>query len=471
MKRFIYLILPVFGLFLFIIPKAQASDYRSPEIRIYDGAKVNLENSWLAYAEGFKGGASVAIGDVNGDGDNEIIVGAGPGGGPNIRVLRADGSQISTFFVYPQSFRGGIKVAACDLNNDGTAEIVTGSGEGGGPHVRTLTYLGEAIFTPGFYAFHPDFRGGINVACGDVDGDSFSEIVTGVGVGARPHVKVFDRFGVSKNLDIYPYAERDQGGVDVAVGNVDGGKESEIITSIYRFGRSRIKTYKANAQRTILAEFEGWPEAVQTGFQIASGDLDRDGFNEILVAVAAGGGPQVRAFEGSGKIMPQNFFAYESDFRGGVHLAIGDIDKDGQNEIITAPGRKTIQGRTDYYKYIEVNIKEQRLYAYKNGMLDRTFLVSTGINKYPTPTGNFEVLAKIPTKDYEWSYGPNHPDNYDLKDVDFNLRFNNGYYLHYAYWHNNFGHKMSHGCININRENSEWLYNWAYVGVPVIVHQ
>ncbi|MBU1890826.1 L,D-transpeptidase family protein [Patescibacteria group bacterium] len=458
------------GFFVFSYP-AGAADYRSPEVKIYDGKKLIQENTWLAYNEGFKGGAYLAVGDVDGDGEKEIVVGAGPGGGPNIRVLDQDGNQISSFFVYPESFRGGVKVASCDLNNDGIDEIITGAGEGGGPHVRTLTYQGEAIFTPGFYAYHQDFRGGINIDCGDVDGDGKDDIVTGVGVGAQPHVRVFNRFGVTKNLDIYPYADRDQGGVDVAVGNVDGGAESEIMTSIYRFGRSRIKVYRADTARTIVAMFEGWPEEVQTGFQIASGDIDNDGFDELLVSVAAGGGPQVRAFEASGQIMPQNFFPYEQDFRGGVNLAIGDVDNDGRTEIITAPGRKTIQGRTDYYKYIEVSLKQQRLYAYKNGMLDKTFLISSGIEKYPTPEGDFEVLAKIEKMDYEWEYGPDHPDNYDLEDVDFNLRFTSHYYLHYAYWHNNWGHKMSHGCVNIDRPNAEWLYNWAYVGVPVLIHQ
>ena len=210
---------------------------------------------------------------------------------------------------------------------------------------------------------------------------------------------------------------------------------------------------------------------MQGGFHVAAGNVDSDANDEVLVALASGGGPQVRAFEAYGKPLSQNFFPYESAFRGGVNAAVGDVNGDGVEEIVTAPGRNTIEGSTKYQKYIEVRLGEQRLYAYENGVIAKTFLVSTGIVKYPTPEGTFAVQAKIPIKDYEWSYGPDHPDNYDIKDVKWNLRFTTGYYLHYAFWHNNFGRRMSHGCVNINRENSEWIYNWADVGTPVIIKQ
>ncbi|MFA5107016.1 MAG: L,D-transpeptidase family protein, partial [Patescibacteria group bacterium] len=463
-KKLIVLVVFCLGFFCVTGHEARAENFRQPEIKIYDAKKLTLEKTWLAFDAGFKGGASVAAGDVNGDGRDEIIVGAGPGGGPQVRIFKRDGSLLSQFFVYPENFRGGVRVASCDFDKDGKDEIVTGPGPGGGPQVRIMTSKGVAKITPGFFPFDPNYKGGINVACGDVDGDKKIEVVIGVGVAAEPHVRVFTPKGVAEGIEIYPYAKRDKGGVAVAVANVDGGPAAEIVTSIYRFGRSLVKTYRADAQRSIVAQFEGWPEQVQSGFQVAGGDVDGDSLDEILVSVAAGGGPHVRAFEAYGKPLPQNFFPYESNFTGGTLTAVGDVDGDKRQEIVTVPGRNTIQGRTDYYKYIEVRLDEQRLYAYENGMLVKTFLVSTGINKYPTPPGDYSVLAKIPRKDYEWSYGPNHPDNYDIKDVDFNLRFFNGYYLHYAYWHHNFGHKMSHGCVNIDRPNSEWVYNWAEVG-------
>lgn len=468
------LITALFALGLFLVPNgvfAATKNARQPEVKIYNRSATTTRATFSAFAESYRGGATVAVGDVNGDGVGEIIAGAGPGGGPHVRVFKADGTVLTQFFAYEKNYRGGVKVAACDFDNDGIDEILVGTGQGGAPQIRVLTWWGDAKFTPGFYPFARKFRGGVNVACGDVTGDGLADIVVGVGIGADPHVRVFDRYGKPLGIEIYPYADRDRGGVSVAVGNVDGGKEAEIVTAIYRFGRSLVKVYRADAKDTIVGQFEGWSEGVQGGFHVAAGNLDSDPNDEILVALASGGGPQVRAFEAYGKALPQNFFPYESGFRGGVNAAIGDTDGDGADEIVTAPGRNTIVGSAKYQKYIEVRLDEQRLYAYENGLIARTFLISSGIAKYPTPEGAFAVQAKIPIKDYEWSYGPDHPDNYDIKDVKWNLRFTSGYYLHYAFWHNNFGRRMSHGCININLQNSEWIYNWADVGTPVIVKQ
>src|SRR5207253_182607 len=119
--------------------------------------------SFFAYAPGFSGGVFVAAGDVNGDGKADIITGAGPGGGPHVEVFSgADGSVLDSFFAYNPAFTGGVSVAAVDFNGDGKADIVTGAGPGGGPHVRvrdgkTLNDLAS------FMAYDPTFTGGVFV--------------------------------------------------------------------------------------------------------------------------------------------------------------------------------------------------------------------------------------------------------------------------------------------------------------------
>src|SRR5207248_42122 len=134
-------------------------------------------------------GTHVARGDVNGDGTLDIVTGAGPGGGPDVRQFRPDGSLIRGFFAYSAGFHGGVDVAACDFDGDGKAEILTGPGPGGGPDVRV--FRSDGTLLKSFFAYAGGFSGGVNVSCADVNGDGKAEILTGPGAGGGPDVRVF----------------------------------------------------------------------------------------------------------------------------------------------------------------------------------------------------------------------------------------------------------------------------------------
>ncbi len=121
-------------------------------------------------------------------------------------------------------------------------------------------------------------------------------------------------------------------------------------------------------------------------------------------------------------------------------------------------------------KHITIDLSQQRLRAYENGRLTNTFLVSSGRWGYWTRKGLHSVLKKAPVVRYAWTYGPDHPENYDLGNVPYNLRIYPHTYIHYAYWHYNFGRPMSHGCVNVNLANMKWIYRWADEGTPVLVH-
>ena len=108
-------------------------------------ARVTGLASFYAYDPTFPGGVFVACGDVTGDGLAEVITGAGPGGGPHVRAFSFAGgvvTEVASFFAYDPAFPGGVTVAAADLTGDGVAEIITGAGPGGGPHVRAFSLAG-----------------------------------------------------------------------------------------------------------------------------------------------------------------------------------------------------------------------------------------------------------------------------------------------------------------------------------------
>ena len=114
-------------------------------------------------------------------------------------------------------------------------------------------------------------------------------------------------------------------------------------------------------------------------------------------------------------------------------------------------------------KWIDINLNEQRLYAYEGTTVINSFLVSTGLDITPTVTGTFYVWIKLL---YDDMVGP----GYNLPDVPYVMYFYKGYGIHGTYWHNNFGTQMSYGCVNMETSEAEWLYNWAFVGIPVNVH-
>src|SRR5205814_2243995 len=125
----------------------------------------------------------------------DVITGAGPGGGPHVRVFSGvDGSPLFSFYAYAQDFTGGVSVAAGDVNGDGKTDIVTGAGRGGGPHVEAFSGR-DGSRLASFFAYDPTFTGGVSVAARDVNGDGTADILTGAGRGGGPHVKVFDRLG------------------------------------------------------------------------------------------------------------------------------------------------------------------------------------------------------------------------------------------------------------------------------------
>lgn len=470
MKRLIYVLTFSISLFLVLAPITYAAEYMAPEVKVFDTDNKHLNKAFYAFDPAFKGGGSVATGDVDGDGDQEIIVGAGRGGGPQVRVFDQLGNFTGfSMFPFHPDFRGGVNVAAGDVNKDGEDEVIITQATDGQVWVKAYKTDASKSIEAEFLAYGEGFEGGGSVASGDIDGDGDDEIITGSGMNSTAHVRVFDGKGNFTGLDLFPFEENYRGGVNVAVGNVDGGPESEIIVSKASFGKPQIKVYKTDLSKRVLGDFYAFDEGHREGTNIASCDVDRDGEDEVVVG-SNGYGPHIKAFEAWG-LLDNNlsFMAYADDFRGGVNVACGNVDSSSANEIVTMPKRRVWQGRAGVYKYIEVSIGQQKLEAYKAGRKVNETLVSTGVADHPTPVGDFNIRTKLVSDDMEWDYGPNNPDNYDLDNVPYVMYFQGAYSLHGTYWHSNFGHRMSHGCVNLPTPFAQWLYGWANLGDQVYI--
>lgn len=133
--------------------------------------------------------------------------------------------------------------------------------------------------------------------------------------------------------------------------------------------------------------------------------------------------------------------------------AAGEYIPTGQD----APTPSTTVGRA-----IVVSLDHQRIYAFENGELVHSHLVSTGLPATPTVKGDYKVYVKYQADDMQ---GP----DYFLPQVPWTMYFFQGYAIHGTYWHNKFGRPMSHGCVNLPTNEAQWFFDFAQVGTPVRV--
>ncbi len=198
------------------------------KIKIYQGDD-SLFKIFYPFGEKYSGEIDFAVGNVIGDSQLEMVVGAGRGLSPQVKIFASDGKELNAgFLAYDKNFTGGVKVTVGDLNNDSYGEIITGTGFGGGPQVRIFSGQGK-LFDPGFFAYDKKFRGGVNVATGDLNNDGKDEIITGAGIGGGSHVRIYDNKGRLVDPGFFAFDEQKREGVKVSAADVDGDGRVEIV--------------------------------------------------------------------------------------------------------------------------------------------------------------------------------------------------------------------------------------------------
>jgi hypothetical protein len=279
------------------------------------------------YGTGFGGGNSVAVGELDGNSaGKEILTAAGPGGGPHVRMFSAQMNPMGGgFYAFPTSFRGGVDLAVGDVLPDVEGnEIVVAAGPGGGPHVRVFTANGQpapGAAGNGFFAYGGGFQGGVSVAVGDVRPDSpGDEIITGVFSNGGPHVKVFTATGQLLG-EWYAFAAGFQGGVTVAVGNFDATPGADIAVAAGPSAGPHVKIFRGDGTQLgpgFYAYAPGFTGGVDIA-AVATGGIDR------IVTVPRGfGGPHVRLFNANGDALSGGVFGFNASQTTGLSVAAGD---------------------------------------------------------------------------------------------------------------------------------------------------
>jgi len=264
--------------------------------------------------------------------------------GIGIWALGYDGSRTELWDKMAEKFE-----ARTDVAVNPYLSVVTAAGPGGGPHVRAFNLEGQARVNPNkLFPYADNFRGGVNVATGDIDGDGEDEIITAPKAGGGPQVRVFEADGTVRGIEIWPFHANSRTGINVATGDTDGDGKDEIALAQEQDGHAWVKVYKYNNSKEVLGEWNAFDNA-ECGASVAMGDIDYDGKAEVIVGAGPGGGPHIRVYEADGTRKAIQFFAFHPDYRGGIDVAAGDIDNDGKADIGVC--QKTEQAWCKVYRY------------------------------------------------------------------------------------------------------------------------
>lgn len=295
-------------------------------VRVFntDGSEQYKPHSLFAYSPSYRSGVNVASGDVNGDGQDEIITAPRIGGAPWIRVFSKEGRAIGVGLrPYGNEMTAGIDVAAADVNGDGKDEIIVVPEMAEKTTVKVYQYNAAKTKIGQWDAFGSVYCGA-HVAAGDLDGDHKAEVIVGANAGNVPAVRIYRYDGKAKGATYLAFEKTYQGGVDVAAGDVNGDGKAELGVSKL-LGQSVTKVVKWDKTFTAFGRWDSYPKSA-IGSRLAMGDIDRDGLAEVVTMANYGGSPQVRGYEANGKfISTTNFFAYAKTAHNGGDIAIGDF--------------------------------------------------------------------------------------------------------------------------------------------------
>mgnify|MGYP002638723300 CR=1 FL=1 len=416
----------------------------------------------------FEGVMDFSTVDLGGDGVDEIVISYGYLDYPEVKIFRYDGSLINSFKPYPVGYEGRINVSTGDFDNDGKDEIITAPGEGGGPHVRIFDGYGELKFNKGFFVADEKNRQGVEVSIGDVNGDGQAEIIASLLEDGKNIIRFFSYKGESLFSEIALDVEDAFEPMKVNSSDLNGDGKDEIVLGAGMGNKPLVKVLDYKGKE--LASFYAYGENFLGGVDVDG--VKFNGSRYIITAAGFSGGPHVRFFDLNGEVkLDPTFFVYDKSFRGGLNVSVGHFNN-GHDEVVVIP--QTVSNASELTssgKTIKVDISDQRLYTYDRGKLKNTFLISSGRYGYDTPIGTYLVYRKKALVRMSWYYGENNPNNYDLDNVPHVLYFKGPYTLHGAFWHTNWGHRMSHGCVNISLPHAEWLYDWSPVGTKVIIQE
>ena len=271
-----------------------------------------------------------------------------------VKVFDQNANRVLAVAPFP-SIQDGIRVAVANGNGDQIPDVFVTSGPGGVTRVAMIdgsSGRGQAVYTP----FEETFTGGAFVAAADIDGDGFADIAVAPDVSGGPRVVVFSSRTGERLADFFGIDDPNfRGGARVAFGDVNGDGTPDLIVAAGFGGGPRVAVWdgvsvRNGAPTRLMNDFFIFEESQRNGVYISAGDLNDDGFAEIIAGGGPGGGPRVAALDGkilldsngNQQLFRANFFAGDPNSRDGARVTAKDLDGDGSADLVVSAG--TVNG-------------------------------------------------------------------------------------------------------------------------------
>jgi 3',5'-cyclic AMP phosphodiesterase CpdA len=272
----------------------------------------------------------------------EVAVLPAAGAGPNLRRFDHAGTVLNSFFTYDQALRHGYAAQWVDLDGNGAPAVATVPAPGQTSHLRVFERSGKAIAS--VFPFGEDFRGGLEVTALDIDADGDQELAVSPAGDHAPQLKLYDWRGSRlERIDTSKaFGGQATAGLTLASGDLNGDGDDELLVA--RKDGSAVRVFRWRPQRAALERWFGTAvltgELAGSGLEIAAGDLDFDGKDEIAIASLTKPGPVThynfnaasRNLQAKASLEP-----FAAGQAAGLDLAVGEWNGRGRAELFATP--------------------------------------------------------------------------------------------------------------------------------------
>lgn len=252
--------------------------------------------------------------------------------GPVVRIYNDQHEFVSDWYAYDEQLTIGVNAVVADVTGDGQEEIITAPQAGASPYIKLFSFSGN-LLTPGWFAFPENFLGGVNLATGDLSNDGVADLIVAQASRGQAWVKAYDLTKTEPRIitEFLAYPETFEGGAYVAAGDLSGDGQAEIITGAGQGGGPQVRVFDQTGQWTGLAFFP-FPEDFRGGVTVAAGNLNKDTTDELVVGQAGQAQAWVKVYDSDGQRIIANFLAYPAAVHYGVTVAVAN------KKIITGAG-------------------------------------------------------------------------------------------------------------------------------------